>query len=184
MNLDPLGRLLPCLLHVLNIFLDWEWLICSNCQINRSSHFGYNVKNHLITKLIFMDSHSRCSHMGVGSTLVKLRCISYWVFQGRQTVKTVLISCAWYKRFNTRPVMPSNVASLSVPHFQFEVPFKNLEIDFMGHLWVKEGIMERKMYLLLFTCLNVREVHIEVVLDKCFVFLPGPSPAYQPVWYS
>ena len=45
-------------------------------------------------------------------------------------------------------------------------PFQHTGVDFTGHLWVKneEGEVV-KMYILLFTCLNVRAEHIELVPD-------------------
>lgn len=112
-----------------------------------------------------MDGYSRCSHSRVGSTLAKLRCSVYWVPQGRQAAKKVLALCAWCKRFNTRPVLLPNVASPPVPCVQFEELFIISGINFTGHLWVKEETMEGKIYLLLFTCLSNKAVHIEVVPD-------------------
>ena len=43
-------------------------------------------------------------------------------------------------------------------------PFQHTGVDFTGHLWIKnvEGEVVT-MYILLFTCLNVRAVHIELV---------------------
>lgn len=67
-----------------------------------------------------------------------------------------------------KSVLPPNVSSLPVPRVEFEVPFRNSGVDFTGHLRVKEG---RKMYLLLFSCLSIRAVHIEVVPDKSVLSL-------------
>ena len=48
----------------------------------------------------------------------------------------------------------------------FVKPFQHTGVDFTGHLWVKDDKGENiKMYLLIFTCLNVRAIHIEVVPD-------------------
>lgn len=39
-------------------------------------------------------------------------------------------------------------------------------VDFAGHLWIRNDSDENvKMYLLIFTCLNVRAVYIELVPD-------------------
>lgn len=81
--LDPFGRLLSHLVHVLDLFMG---------RINRSLYFGHDVKNtfllggggQLITKLIVMNCYSRCYHLGVGSTLVELRCSHYWVLQEKR----------------------------------------------------------------------------------------------------
>ena len=38
-------------------------------------------------------------------------------------------------------------------------------IDYTSHVWVKDGKGLKKMYLLIFTCLNVRATHIELIED-------------------
>ena len=44
-------------------------------------------------------------------------------------------------------------------------PFNHTGVDYTGHLWVKGSTGNIKMYLSIFTCLNVRAVHIEIVPD-------------------
>lgn len=134
--LDPLGIFLPRLVHVLEFFLDQQRLISSIDRINRSSHFGYDLKNpfllgknHLMTKHFVLDCHSKCSHLGWGW----LWPSGYSIPHGRQAVKMVLPSCARCKRYNTRPMLPPNMASLPVPRVEFDLPFKTS--DFKGHLW-------------------------------------------------
>lgn len=87
-----------------------------------------------------MDGYSRCSHSRVGSMLAKLRCSGYWVPQGRQAAKKVLALCSWCKRFNTRPVLLPNVASLPVPCVQFEELFY---ISWVISGWRKEPWKEK-----------------------------------------
>ena len=169
---EPLGRSEPKRVRALDLFFDSDGLIRSRGRICRSSYLAYEAKNpiliskhHPITRLIILDCHERCSHLGTGSTLAELRRSGYWVPQGRQAVNKVLSSCARCKRYNSRPVLPSAVASLPTSRADFEVPFQHTGVDFTGHLWVRDGNQDRKVYLLLFTCLNVRAVHIEVVPD-------------------
>ena len=38
-------------------------------------------------------------------------------------------------------------------------------MDFTGHLWIRTEQGDRKVYLLLFTCLNVRAIHLELIND-------------------
>ena len=47
----------------------------------------------------------------------------------------------------------------------FIKPFLHTGIDYTSHVWVKEGNGLKKMYLLVFTCLNVRAIHIELIDD-------------------
>lgn len=43
------------------------------------------------------------------------------------------------------------------------VPFCRVRIDYTSHIYVKEDKAKRKYYILIFTCLNVRECHIEFI---------------------
>ena len=47
----------------------------------------------------------------------------------------------------------------------FVSPFLQTGIDYTGHLWVKQKTFTTKMYILIFTCLSVRAIHIELVED-------------------
>ena len=44
-------------------------------------------------------------------------------------------------------------------------PFQHTGIDYIGHVWVKTNEGVSKMYLLIFTCLNIRAIHTELVQD-------------------
>ena len=44
-------------------------------------------------------------------------------------------------------------------------PFLHTGIDYTGHVWVKDDEGVSKMYMLIFNCLNIRAVHIELVKD-------------------
>ena len=156
--------------RALDLFLDSDGLIRSRGRLDRSSRLAYEVKNpillgkhHPVTKLVIVDCHVKCSHLGTGATLAELRQSGYWVPQGRQAVNKILASCARCKRYNSRPVLPNTVASLPAPRADFEVPFQHTGVEFTGHVWVKDGSSDRKMYQLIFTCMNERAVHIEVV---------------------
>lgn len=152
--------------------MDSEGLIRSRGRIDRSSYFTYEIKNpiligkhHPVTRLIILDCHVKCCHLGTRSTLAELRRSGYWVPQGRQAVNSVLRSCARCKRYNSRPVLPCTEASLPTHRVEFEVPYQHTGVDFTGHFWVNDGKEDKKMYLLLFTCLNIRAIHIELVPD-------------------
>ena len=44
-------------------------------------------------------------------------------------------------------------------------PFLHTGIYFIGHLWIQVKGKRKKMYILLFTCLNIRAIHLELVKD-------------------
>ena len=43
--------------------------------------------------------------------------------------------------------------------------YENTEIDYTRHLWVNRNGKAEKMYLLIYTCLAIRSIHIEIVQD-------------------
>lgn len=46
-----------------------------------------------------------------------------------------------------------------------DVPFKHTGVNVTGHFWIREASREVKMYLVIFTGLSVRAVHIEAAPD-------------------
>lgn len=69
------------------------------------------------------------------------------------------------RKYNARHVLLPNAGNLPTSCVELDDLFKHARVDFIGHLWVREGGWEVKMYFLIFTCLNVRAVHIKVLTD-------------------
>ena len=46
-------------------------------------------------------------------------------------------------------------------------PFNHVGVDYTGHFWVKDEVSGGtvKMFVLIFTCLNIRAVHFELLPD-------------------
>ena len=72
--------------------------------------------------------------------------------------------CITCKKFNSLAFKYPRMTSLPKHRVNFVRPFRHTGVDFTGHLWIKNEADENvKMYLLIFTCLNVRAIHIELV---------------------
>ena len=69
------------------------------------------------------------------------------------------------KRFNSLSFKYPKVTNLPKHRVNFIKPFQHTGIDFTGCIYVKDSKGFKKMYLLIFTCLNVRAVHIELLPD-------------------
>lgn len=88
----------------LRLFLEETSIIRSGGRIDKTLYDIYEVKNpillgkkHLLTRVIILDCHSRCEHLGAFSTLNEIRLTGYWIPQGRQAVKTTLNQCVnWW----------------------------------------------------------------------------------------
>ena len=84
----------------------------------------------------------------------------------RQCIKNVLSNCITCKKFNNLFYRYPKMTNLPKHTVNFIKPFMHTGVDFTGHLFVKNEFGKNsKIYLLIFTCLNVRAVHIELVAD-------------------
>ena len=123
-------------------------------------------KGHKLTELIVEFYHYSCKHLGLQTTLNNVRTGGFWIPKMRQVVKSILSKCIICRKFNTLSFRYPRVTNLPKHRVTLVKPFQHTGVDFTGHLWVKneEGEVV-KMYILLFTCLNVRAAHIELVPD-------------------
>lgn len=118
-----------------------------------------------LTALIIMDCHVKCKHLGIAATLCKFRLSGFWVHKARQRIKAVISSCSLCKKYNAISFKYPKVTNLPKHRVNFVRPYLHNGIDFTGHLWIQVEGERRKMYILLFTCLNIRAVHLELVND-------------------
>ena len=131
----------------------------------RTSKAGVNYKNQIIipygpvTTLLVRYFHEM-THMGREYTLAQLR-ERYWV--RRKDVKKILHKCVTCRRMNGRPHqqkmgnLPETRLSVN------EVPFTHTGTDCFGPFMIKRARSEIKRYGCIFTCMNTRAIHIEVL---------------------
>ena len=169
---DPKGKSLPDLVNNLNLFFDKDGLLRSQGRIGKTTLHEYDLpnpillaKDHPLTRLIIENCHRNCQHLGIGSTLNKVRLSGFWIPKIRQAVKNVISHCILCKRFNNLSFKYPKVTNLPKHRVNFIKPFKHTGIDYTSHVWVKDGKGLKKYYLLIFTCLNVRAIHIELIED-------------------
>ena len=168
---NPQGKV-PNLVRDLNLFIDNDGLIRSSGRIGKNSTFEYEVinpvlidKDHALTSLIIKDCHFRSKHLGIQTTLNKVRLSGFWITKARQAVKKVISQCLICQRFNNLSFKYPKVTNLPKHRVNLIKPFTHTGIDYTGHVWVKSNEGVSKMYLLIFTCLNIRAIHIELVPD-------------------
>lgn len=160
----------PPLVRDLNLFLDDSGLVRCRGRLSKCNHISYDVaypilisRNSYLAKLKILNCHLRCKHMGPTSTLNTLRNSGYWLPRPRPLIKSILKECILCKRFNSlsfRYPKPTDYLGSKV---NFVKPFENVGVDFTGHFNVKLGTEYSKMYLVIFTCLSIRAVHLELV---------------------
>ena len=80
-----------------------------------------------------------------------------------ELIKSVISKCLLCKKINSfafRYPKPTNFIKDKV---NFRVPYEHTGIDFTGHVFIKQGNSLVKMYILVFTCLNIRSIHLELL---------------------
>ena len=167
------STMVPKLLNSLNGFLDETGTLRCRGRLSKLNKYSYAVhnpvllsKDHRLTVLMINDQHRRCKHLGAGTTLTELRESGHWIPGGRQAVKRVIKDCITCRKLNALAFDYPKMTSLPKERLSFIKPFDITAIDYTGHIFVEDedGDM-KKMYVVLYTCLAIRCIHLDLVTD-------------------
>ena len=85
----------------------------------------------------------------------------YWVFQCRRSCKKAVQSCIRCKRFNSKPPeQPFAQLPAEIVDYNSTRAFEFVGVDYLGPIVTLPS--QEKLYVLLFTCMKIRAVHLEV----------------------
>ena len=175
---DPRDKQIPDLVRNFNLFLDHNNIVRSDCRVGKSEYFAYEVLNpillpkvHHLTNLIILDAHSRIKHLGIQATLNKVRLNGFRLIKPYMSVRTVISPCITCKRFNALAYKYPKMTNLPEHRVNMIDVYGHCGIDYTGHFLVKDKFkiknkvyeVERKYYILIFTCLNTRACHLELI---------------------
>ena len=119
-------------------------------------------KDHHVAKLIVLHYHHVSGHSGVEYTLSLIRH-RYWIINGRSAVRRILEKCLTCRKHQS-PTGQQKTADLPVDRVTpSRPPFTFTGVDCFGPFEVRRGRSKVKRYGVIFTCLALRAVHIEVV---------------------
>ena len=119
-------------------------------------------RDHPITTLIVRHEHRCNGHVGVEHVLANLREM-FWIVGGRVAIWRVVRNC-FFCQIRRAKLMYPYMADLPAGRVAYgEPPFTNCGCDLAGPVVIKQGRKQLKRWIVLFTCLTVRCVHIEVV---------------------
>ena len=165
----------PKLVNDLNLFLDKGDILRCKGRLSRLNYYSYSTlnpvllaKEHQLTSLLINDQHLKCKHLGIGTTLTALRERGYWIPAGRQVVKRILKDCITCKKHNSLAFSYPKLTDLPKERVRvrFFKPYHDTAIDYTGHVFVKDDNGEmKKVYIVLYTDLAIRSVHLDVVPD-------------------
>ena len=151
----------------LNPFVDREGLLRVGGRLQNST-LSWEAKHPLIlpdkgavVDMIIMCVHQKVGHEGRQHVLAELGT-RFWIVKMNSAVRRCLKACVSCRR-RQRPMEAQLMANLPEDRVhESEHPFQNTGVDYFGNFYVKRGRKLVKKYGVIFCCLNVRAVHLEV----------------------
>ena len=160
-------------LYPLQPYLDEEEVLRIGGQLKRAN-LSRNMRNPIIVPkrshiaiLLARHYHNRVHHQGRHITAGALRSAGFWIVGAKGLVSSVVHKCITCKRLRGK-LQTQIMADLPACRLQPVPPFSYVGVDTFGHWNVvswrsRGGCANSKRWAILFTCLTVRAVHIEVV---------------------
>ncbi|XP_044753725.1 uncharacterized protein LOC123313086 [Coccinella septempunctata] len=137
-------------------------------RTNLSPELNENTKEpiilsakHRFTRLLIEHYHEKYNHQGIETILNELRQ-KYWILNARSALKSVLKMCNKCKRERSKPAPPLMGQIPDVRLKKGNRAFVNTGMDYFGPIMVKIGRRTEKRWGVLFTCLAVRAIHLEL----------------------
>ncbi|XP_028169447.1 uncharacterized protein LOC114359319 isoform X2 [Ostrinia furnacalis] len=153
----------------LSPYLDEHGVLRVGGRIDAAANVSMEVKRpvildgrHPVARLIVRHYHTRAAH-GNQETVVNELRQRYWLLRLRPTVKAVVSRCMLCRIRKSRPQAPRMGELPKARVAQHQRPFSHCGLDLFGPMEVSIGRRREKRYGVLFTCLTVRAVHIELV---------------------
>ena len=113
-------------------------------------------------KSLIRKVHREESHAGAKHVLCQLRR-RVWILQGlREVQKVIRVSVVCQRKL--KEPLSQKMAPLPLERVSMTAPFFSAGLDMMGPFLVKmNGRSNHKVYVAVFTCMESRSVHVEVV---------------------
>ncbi|XP_062704820.1 uncharacterized protein LOC109430144 [Aedes albopictus] len=155
-------------LYKLTPLLDDEQVLRMEGRCDRAELLPFDMrfpiilpKNCSVTQLIVRHYHEAYGHAFRETVKNEIKQ-RFFVFSLSSVVAKVEQNCIWCKVHKNRPKCP-RMASLPVQRLTpYQRPFTFVGIDYLGPVQVSVGRRIEKRWIVLFTCLVVRAVHLEV----------------------
>lgn len=123
-------------------------------------------KHHIATLLV-KHHHEKVRHQGRHYTEGAVRAAGYWIVGGKRRVCSVIHECVTCRRLRREP-QTQKMADLPTDCVSTDPPFTNVGLDVFGPWSVaarrtRGGHAQSKRWAVIFTCMSVRAVHIELI---------------------
>ena len=107
---------------------------------------------HELSQLIIDEMHRSYYHPPTEYVLNQIRQ-DYWIIHGRQAVHSAKFKCNYCYRQTMKP-LKQKMGNLPECRLEVGMVFRNIGVDFLGPMLVKEKRSEVKIYGCLFVCLH------------------------------
>lgn len=117
--------------------------------------------DHLVSRLLVYDYHCKFNHANSETVINELRQ-KFWITKLRSILRSVVTKCAMCQLRRAKPTTP-RMGDLPIGRVTYNVnPFSHCGVDYFGPITVTVGRRREKRYGVLFTCLSMRAVHLEI----------------------
>lgn len=155
-------------LYKKNPFLDEYGVLRMEGRIGAAEFVPFDTKfpillprEHIITYRIIEFYHQRYGHANKETVYNEIRQ-RFSIPNLRAGLVLVMKNCQWCKVRKAQPLTP-RMAPLPLERLTpFAKPFSYVGIDYFGPIDVSVGRRMEKRWIVLFTCLNMRAIHLEV----------------------
>ncbi|XP_061759975.1 uncharacterized protein LOC133554813 [Nerophis ophidion] len=123
--------------------------------------------SHHVAILLIRHYHEKTQNQGRLFTEGAIRSGGFWIVGGKRRVSSVIHACVVCRKLRG-PRQTQKMADLPEDRLSTEPPFTNVGLDVFGP-WAlssrrtRGGFAQSKRWAVLFTCMSVRAVHIEVI---------------------
>lgn len=154
-------------LYQLSPMYNEDKLICLDGRI-KAAMVAESVKHpiildskHKFTELLIQHYHERCHHVGHDLVCNELRQ-KYWIINIGAAVKRCFNNCQLCKVRKPKSRIPLMGQLPKTRMSIYARPFTFCGVDYFGPIEIKIGRRIEKRYGVLFTCLTVRAIHLEL----------------------
>ena len=160
-------------LYRLDPFMDSQGVLRVGGRLRRA-HLSFPEKHpvllpkgHHLSHLIVRHQHGKVHHQGRQITHGAVRAAGFWIVGRHGVVSKVISSCVTCKKLRGAS-LTQHMADLPSDRTETPPPFTNVGCDVFGP-WniqtrrLRGGAINSKRWGLVFTCLNSRAIHIEVL---------------------
>lgn len=161
-------------LNSFSCFIDENDILRIKGRLNNSTELGFSSKfpiildnSHKIVKLLVQYYHILNNHIGIETVISNIR-ERFWITNMRRAVKNAIYNCQFCRIRKSQTIIPK-MGQLPLCRVEKTVrPFLKVGIDYFGPINVTINRHKEKRYGVIFICMVIKAIHIEIAQDLSF----------------